>query len=137
MINLIRRKSAQSTLEYAILIVVVIAALLSLQVYIKRGLQGKMRSSADDIGDQFAVGDGANFTKTVTSHSSTDETVIAGVTSTNVDQARGGKWTTTNETVTLPGMKSDDVFKGDVYDPAAIPTQPSTSTDPGPTQPTS
>ena len=33
------RKRGQSTLEYAVLIVVIIAALIAMQVYLKRGLQ--------------------------------------------------------------------------------------------------
>jgi uncharacterized protein (UPF0333 family) len=45
----LRKKSAQSTLEYAVLAVVVIAALLSIQNYLKRGIQGKIKSSTDDI----------------------------------------------------------------------------------------
>lgn len=50
------RKRGQSTLEYAVLIVVIIAALVAMQVYLKRGLQGRMRESADQIGDQFSPG---------------------------------------------------------------------------------
>jgi len=45
---------AQSTLEYAILIAVVISALLSIQIYLKRGVSGRLRTSADSIGDQYA-----------------------------------------------------------------------------------
>lgn len=53
----------QSTLEYAVIIVVVAAALLAMQIYMKRGVQGKMRESADSIGEQFdAVKTVANFT---------------------------------------------------------------------------
>ncbi len=46
----------QSTLEYAVLIVVIIAALIAMQVYLKRGVQGRMRESSDQIGDQFSPG---------------------------------------------------------------------------------
>ncbi|MFA5350132.1 MAG: hypothetical protein WC357_02225 [Candidatus Omnitrophota bacterium] len=45
-------KRAQSTLEYAIVIFAVIAALLAMQVYMRRGLQGKMRSTADELSVQ-------------------------------------------------------------------------------------
>ena len=51
-----RRKKGQSTLEYAILIIIIIGALLSIQVYIKRGVQGRLKGAADDIGDQFSGG---------------------------------------------------------------------------------
>lgn len=49
-------KKGQSTLEYAVVIAVVVGALLAMQVYIKRGIQGKLRQSSDDIGEQFSPG---------------------------------------------------------------------------------
>lgn len=39
----------QSATEYAVLLAVVAAALLAMQVYIKRGIQGRMRDLADQI----------------------------------------------------------------------------------------
>ena len=56
MIGYLNKKRGQSTLEYAVLVVVVVAALISIQVYVKRSYQGRMKSSADDIGDQFSPG---------------------------------------------------------------------------------
>jgi len=50
------KKNGQSTLEYAVLIVVIIAALIAMQVYLKRGVQGRMRESTDQIGEQFSPG---------------------------------------------------------------------------------
>lgn len=50
------RKRGQSTLEYAVLIVVIIAALIAMQVYLKRGIQGRVRESSDQIGEQFSPG---------------------------------------------------------------------------------
>ena len=52
----INQRRAQSTLEYAVLVIVIIGALLSIQNYIKRGVQGGLKSAADDIGDQYSVG---------------------------------------------------------------------------------
>lgn len=46
-------RRGQSTLEYALIIAVVIAGLLMMQYYVKRGYSGKLRSSADDMGEQF------------------------------------------------------------------------------------
>ncbi len=46
----------QSTVEYAILIAVVVSALLAMQIYMKRGVQGKLRSATDDIGAQYVPG---------------------------------------------------------------------------------
>ena len=52
----LNKMKGQSTLEYAVLIIIIIGALLSIQVYIKRGVQGRLKSATDDIGDQFSVG---------------------------------------------------------------------------------
>ncbi len=51
-----KNKRGQSTLEYAVLIIVIIGALISIQVYIKRGVQGRLKDSSDQIGDQFSPG---------------------------------------------------------------------------------
>ncbi|MCG8430877.1 MAG: hypothetical protein MJA29_06880 [Candidatus Omnitrophica bacterium] len=49
-------KKGQSTLEYAILILIVIVALLAMQTYLKRGVQGRMRESSDNIGEAYSPG---------------------------------------------------------------------------------
>jgi uncharacterized protein (UPF0333 family) len=56
MMTYLNRKRGQSTLEYAVLMIVIIAALISIQTYIKRGVQGRLKSASDDIGDQFSPG---------------------------------------------------------------------------------
>ncbi len=56
MLKFFHKMRGQSTLEYAVLIVIVVGALLSIQMYIKRGVQGRLKSSSDDIGDQFSPG---------------------------------------------------------------------------------
>ena len=50
---MIKRLRGQSTLEYALIIAVVVGALLAMQIYMKRGMEGRMRKAADDIGKQF------------------------------------------------------------------------------------
>lgn len=77
MFKFLRKKKAQSTLEYAVLIIIVIGALLSIQVYIKRGIQGRLRSAADDIGDQYKVGSHM-WNRTTHFKSNTGETFAAG-----------------------------------------------------------
>ncbi len=79
MFKYLNKRKGQSTLEYAVLIVIIIAALLAMNQYIKRGLQGRLKSSTDDIGDQFSPGN-TNYTKRVTTASNTAEQFgIAGV----------------------------------------------------------
>ena len=48
-----RRERGQSMLEYAICLAVVVAALLAMQIYVKRGISGKLRAAADSTGEQY------------------------------------------------------------------------------------
>jgi len=45
--------SAQSTLEYAMVVACVVAALLGMQFYLRRGIQGKLRQAGDELGEQY------------------------------------------------------------------------------------
>ena len=74
-----RRKKGQSALEYTVLMIIVLGALISLQVYIKRALGGRYKSAADDIGDQYSIGN-MNYIHKRTTHSKTSETFMNGVT---------------------------------------------------------
>jgi len=74
-----RKKKGQSTLEYAILIIIIIGALLSIQIYIKRGIQGQFKKAADDIGDQFSPGN-TNVNRFMRVQSTTLDTFIDGTT---------------------------------------------------------
>ena len=78
MFKFLRKKKGQSTLEYAVLMVIIVGALLSIQMYLKRGLQGRLKSATDDIGDQFSPGN-TNALRTTITHSSTNQTFLNGV----------------------------------------------------------
>ena len=52
-----RRTKGQSILEYAILLGVIVAVIVAIQVYVKRSIHGRFKSSADQIGDQFTTGE--------------------------------------------------------------------------------
>ena len=47
-------KRGQTAVEYAVLLAVLVAAFAGMQVYLKRGAMGKLRSSADQMGEQYA-----------------------------------------------------------------------------------
>ena len=79
MFRLLRKIKGQSTLEYAVLIIIIIGALLSIQVYIKRGVQGRLKSASDDIGDQFSPGN-TNLTRVTNTISNTTESFVSGAT---------------------------------------------------------
>jgi len=83
MLRYLNQKRGQSTLEYAVLIVVIIGALLTIQVYIKRGVQGRLKSAADDIGDQYSDGN-TNVLQHTQRLSNTVETFNAGVAASSI-----------------------------------------------------
>ena len=83
MLQYLNQKRGQSTLEYAVLIVVIIGALLTIQVYIKRAAQGRLKSAADDIGDQYSDGNTNEIKRTIR-NSDMLETFNAGNSSSNI-----------------------------------------------------
>ncbi len=76
---MLRKFKGQSTLEYAMVIAVVVGALLAIQIYMKRGVQGKLRESSDQIGEQFDANN-TTINRTTTRKGTTVEKVEAGVT---------------------------------------------------------
>lgn len=58
---LIRIRKAQASLEYAALIGVVVGAIILMSTYMKRSMQGNLRSASDEIGDQYDFDDGGYF----------------------------------------------------------------------------
>lgn len=67
------KRRGQSLIEYAVFIFCLVAALIAMQIYIKRGIQGRLRQSTDDIGEQFDAKDTAmNITDTSSGKTVTD-----------------------------------------------------------------
>ncbi len=67
-------RRGQSMIEYTILLMIVIAAFITMQVYIKRGFQGRWKSSVDDLGDQY---DPAKMNSVITyTTNGTSETIL-------------------------------------------------------------
>ena len=106
MFKFLRKMKGQSTLEYAVLIIIVIGALLSIQMYIKRGIQGRLRSAADDIGDQYDPGN-VNYRVHTTVSSNTHDTFAAGVTQSNLLEDE-----TTTTTVNTEIVNAEQTFWG-------------------------
>ena len=59
----IKNKKGQSMLEYAILLAVIVAGIMIMNIYVKRGFQGGMKDAADKLGDQFSAGNTQVFEK--------------------------------------------------------------------------
>lgn len=53
---MLKRLKGQGTLEYALIIAVVVGALLAMRTYMTRSVQGKLREATDDIGSQYSAG---------------------------------------------------------------------------------
>ncbi len=85
-------RKAQSTLEYALIIGVVVAGLLLMQHYVRRGFAGKLKSSSDDLGEQFEP---AHYTASFTVGQSS-----------NVNQAVANKITATTHNVEQQSLKT-------------------------------
>jgi len=63
------RRRAQTSLEYAVLVSVVVAALVAMTIYMKRGMQGRLQQSAENIGPQYdPEKTTGNMTMTSTGH---------------------------------------------------------------------
>lgn len=55
MIGIFRNRKAQNTAEYAIMIAIVIGVFSAMQIYIRRGLQARIKSGVDVIPGQVAT----------------------------------------------------------------------------------
>ena len=77
------RTKGQSTLEYAVLIGVIAAALVGAQVYLNRAYQGKMKESADSLGEQFSARN-TKSSYTTRSYTKSNETLKDGTTTTQI-----------------------------------------------------
>lgn len=80
-----KMKKGQTTLEYVLLLTIVIGAFLAIQNYLKRGVQGRWRDAVDSLGDQYDP-QTADTSIQYTLSSSTNTTIVA----LNTD---GGYWT--------------------------------------------
>jgi uncharacterized protein (UPF0333 family) len=67
-------KRGQTALEYAVVIICVVGALIAMREYMTRSIQGRMRAVADDIGPQYAPDDTSGDV-TITYNHQSDTTV--------------------------------------------------------------
>jgi len=47
------KRKGQTTIEYVVLLIILMGALIATGNYIKRGIQGRWRSAMDEVGDQY------------------------------------------------------------------------------------
>ena len=84
MVNL----KGQSIFEYTVLIIAVVAGLLCMQIYLKRGLQGRLRLGADTLSEtQYSPGQStANMRTLITLN--VEETSSGGLSNVHTDEYR-------------------------------------------------
>lgn len=72
MFKLLRNKKAQNTAEYALMIAIVVGAFSIMQLYIKRGLQARIKTGVDNIPGAVLTGAAADDTSGLTTGLFTD-----------------------------------------------------------------
>lgn len=102
----------QSIIEYSVVAICVVAALLGMQYYIKRTIQGRFRESADAIGEQYAPRHtNSTITTTHTGNSEIETTEVSR------DGVFGLETTIkTDETTQRSGNENLDSFEKGLYD---------------------
>jgi Flp pilus assembly pilin Flp len=48
-----RNHKGQTILEYTVIVIIILGVMIAMKDYIKRGIQGRWKSAADDFGDQY------------------------------------------------------------------------------------
>lgn len=79
-----RRNRGQSTLEYGILITVVVGAFLAMAVFMKRGISGKIKDTSNEIGEQYSVGHTTSSYTTTTDTTTAETLTNAGISTTSI-----------------------------------------------------
>lgn len=85
------RARGQSTLEYVILIGFIVAALIAMGVYMKRGVQGRLRESTDQIGEQYSAGNVEAEYTTKTDVEQVENMIAGGQTTTSIIKNESAK----------------------------------------------
>ena len=67
MLRYLRNRKAQSLIEYALILGAIIVAVLFMQLYVRRAVQGKLREASDDMAPQFSPAAKYNFNVTTNS----------------------------------------------------------------------
>ncbi|MDP1853272.1 MAG: hypothetical protein Q8L26_03590 [Candidatus Omnitrophota bacterium] len=91
-------RRAQNMLEVSLLLAAIVAALVMMQIYVKRSMMGRLRAYSERIGPKYAIGSTSSST-TNTQNLQISETTSSGLTTTNTTDT---KFRTTSETVVAP-----------------------------------
>jgi Flp pilus assembly pilin Flp len=106
-------RKGQSTLEYSVLIALIVGAIIVIQPYVGRALKGRYRDSTDNIGGQYDSGHMiADHTTTIEESRATeifgDTGVGMGV---SFSSSTGGKRSQVGSEETLRGLNEETVLE--------------------------
>lgn len=108
-------KKGQAALEYAVIIMCVAGALIAMGIYVKRGMQGRLRQAADDLGQQYSADHtGVNLTLALTSNVTTE---VITTTQTDAVTNQTTYQTTTTETI---HNQSESRYGQETVEPLAV-----------------
>lgn len=80
-----KRSSGQTAMEFTILLMIVMGVFIAMQFYVKRGLQGRWKSTLDEFGEQYDPRlTNANVVTRILTNSGTQIQIVPDV---------GGYWT--------------------------------------------
>lgn len=83
-----RKIKGQSVLEYAVLVAAVVAGLISMQIYVKRGLSGRLRLGSDALSEaQYSPMHTVSGLSTLITVSTTEDSA-GGLSSVHTDETR-------------------------------------------------
>lgn len=118
------KTDAQSTTEYAVLVACIVAAVIGMQIYLKRGIQGRLRQAGDEVGQQYsATGTESTITTTTNSTWTINQSLIELTNSTgspikdSYNLSIGGLETNTtfNENTTKTGNEKIGAFENELF----------------------
>ncbi len=108
-------KKAQTTAEYAILIALVVGAVVAMQVYVKRGLHGRIRDAVDHTGTGGEIaGEAFTFSSDqyepyyLSSTANTNQQATS-----NENEAQGGSVSRTSTTTTTGQRNQEMGWQGE------------------------
>ena len=104
-------RRGQSTVEYAVVAAVVVGALIWMSIYMKRGVQGKLKESTDQIGEQFTPSSATYKIKRGYEGKRDETTTAAGAVTSAIDPSKPEKQTKTgSENPSNSSMVGESLF---------------------------
>lgn len=99
-----KKRKGQTALEFMVLFIVVIAAFMAMQKYIRRGVQGKWKETIDGMGKQYDPSGNLTVSSSLSSNAETNVNII---------NEEGGFRTWRTDTMNMTEDKNEEIrFNG-------------------------